>query len=71
VQEALNIYTKLRDDWDTMNGIYLGKHYAGILDIFKILEVPVEDYKTLFELIGIIDRHRSKSISDSKPKSKK
>lgn len=69
VQEAMGIYHKLRDEWDTMNGTYLGKSYAGIIDIFTILEVPIEDRRTLFDLLGIIDRHRSKSISDNKPKS--
>ena len=71
VQEAMGIYSKLKDEWDTMNGVYQGKSYSGILDIFEILDVPVEDRKTMFELIGIIDRHRSKAIADSKPKSSK
>lgn len=70
VQEALGVYHKLKDEWDTMNGNYMGKSYAGILDIFTILEVPVEDHKTLYNLIGIIDTHRSKSIADAKPKQK-
>lgn len=68
VQEALGIYSKLKDEWDTMNGNYMGKSYAGILDIFTILEVPVEDHKTIFNLISIIDTHRSKAIMDAKPK---
>ena len=68
VQEALGIYQKLRDEWDTMNGVYMGKNYSGILDIFHILEVPVEDHKVMFNLISIIDTHRSKAISDMKPK---
>lgn len=68
VQEALSIYHKLKDDWDTVNGNYLGKSYAGILDILTILEVPVEDRKTVYDLIGIIDKHRSKAIADSKPR---
>ena len=68
VQEALGIYQKLRDEWDTMNGNYMGKIYGGILDIFTILEVPVEDHKTMFNLIGIIDTYRSKAIADMKPK---
>lgn len=68
VQEALAMYNKLRDEWDTVNGNYMGKNYSGILDIFTILEVPVEDHKTLFNLIGIIDQHRSKAIFDAKPK---
>lgn len=70
VQEALGIYQKLRDEWDTMNGVYLGKNYVGLVDILELLEVPVEDRRTQFELIGIIDRHRSKAIADAKPKTK-
>lgn len=68
VQEALGIYYKLRDEWDTMNGVYMGKNYGGILDIFYILDVPVEDHKTMFGLIGIIDSHRSQAIAAAKPK---
>ena len=70
VQEALGIYQKLRDEWDTMNGVYLGKNYVGLVDILELLDVPVEDRRTQFELIGIIDRHRSKAIADAKPKTK-
>jgi len=70
VQEALGIYQKLRDEWDTMNGVYLGKNYVGLVDILELLEVPVEDRRTQFELIGIIDRHRSKAIADARPKTK-
>ena len=71
VQEAMGIYYKLRDEWDTMNGNYMGKSYAGLLDIFNIMEVPVEDHKTIFNLIGIIDMHRSKALADAKPKTNK
>ena len=71
VQEALSMYHKLRDEWDSMAGVYLGKSYAGILDIFEIQGVPVEDRKTLYDLIGIIDTHRSKAIADAKPKTSK
>lgn len=70
VQEALGIYSKLRDEWDTMNGVYLGKNYVGLVDILELLDVPVEDRRTQFELIGIIDKHRSKAIADAKPKTK-
>jgi hypothetical protein len=69
VQEAMGIYHKLRDEWDTMNGVYLGKNYVGLVDILELLDVPVEDRRTQYELIGIIDAHRSKAIADAKPKS--
>lgn len=59
VQEALGIYAILRDEWDTMNGIYLGKNYSNITDIFTMYDVPREDWKTVFELLVLIDKHRS------------
>lgn len=68
VQEALGIYQKLRDEWDTMNGNYLGKNYAGLIDLLELLDVPVEDRRTQYELIGIIDMHRSQAIANAKPK---
>lgn len=68
VQEALGIYQKLKDDWDTMNGNYMGKSFAGFRDILTILDVPPEDHKTMLELIQIIDTHRSTAIRNSKPK---
>jgi hypothetical protein len=68
VQEAINIYSKLKDEWDTMNGNYLGKNYAGIIDIFEIMEVPQEDRRTMFDLIGSIDKYRSEAIQRAKPK---
>ena len=71
VQEALDIYSKLKDEWDTMNGNYMGKSYAGLKDIFDILDVPTEDRKTMFTLIGMIDKHRAASISEAKPKPSK
>jgi hypothetical protein len=67
VQEALGIYSKLRDEWDGMNGIYLGKSYIGLTDIFEMLEVPKEDWRTIYDLIGIIDKHRSKIIRKNRP----
>jgi hypothetical protein len=68
VQEALDIYSKLSDNWDTMNGNYMGKNYAGIKDIFDIFEVPEEDRKTMFSLITKIDKHREEAIRLSNPK---
>jgi hypothetical protein len=70
VQEALGIYQKLRDEWDYMGGNYIGKNYTGLLDILELLDVPVEDRRTQYELVGIIDRHRSQAIANAKPKTK-
>lgn len=70
VQEALGIYQKLRDEWDYMGGNYIGKNYTGLLDILELLDVPVEDRRTQYELIGLIDRYRSQAIANAKPKAK-
>ena len=66
VQGAINIYYKLRDEWDSMNGIYLGKSFAGFTDILDILEIPLEDRKYLLEWIGIMDAARSKAFREMK-----
>lgn len=68
VQEALSIYSVLRDDWDYMNGNYIGKHLDGIIDIFTIYQVPIEEQKLLLNIINIIDRVKIKIYQDNKPK---
>lgn len=66
VQQAISIYSKLKDEWDTMNGNYLGKSYNGIQDIFDILEVPKEDRRLMFDLIGTIDAQRVSAFQAAK-----
>lgn len=68
VQYAFTVYSKLKDDWDTMGGNYLGKQFAGILDLFTILEVPKVQQKDLLNMIDVIDKCRSKAIANNKPK---
>ena len=65
VQEALTVYNMLQDNWDTMNGVYMGKVLAGIDDLLSIAQV--EDRQTCFTIIQVVDRVRSKLISDKKP----
>lgn len=68
VQEAIRIYNNLQDNWDYMGGNYIGKNLNGFKDILSIFEVDPQDYRAVYELIMRIDRIRSKSIQDSKPK---
>lgn len=65
VQEAIIVYNMLQDNWDTMNGVYLGKVYAGINDILDIAQI--EDKLTCFSIIQILDQIRAKIINDKKP----
>lgn len=66
VQEAISIYYKLRDEWDTMNGIYMGKSFAGLGDILDILEVPMQDRKLLLEWVSVMDAARSKIYQEQR-----
>jgi len=68
LQAAFSIYQKLRDEWDTMNGVYLGKSFAGISDIFDILDIDADERRTTFDLINMIDKHRSAAYAANKPK---
>jgi hypothetical protein len=65
VQEALMVYNMLQDNWDGMNGVYMGKVMSGISDVFSIAEI--EDRKTCFAIIQIIDNIRSSIINAKKP----
>lgn len=69
VHEALNIYAKLRDEYDSMAGVYLGKNFQGITEIFNLYKVPEEDRCTIYELLNLIDGIRANMIN-SKKKSK-
>lgn len=68
VQQALQIYNNLQDCWDYMGGNYIGKNLSGFKDVLEILEVPVSDYRSIYELIMEIDRIRGQIIQQSKPK---
>lgn len=67
IQEVLEIYKLLKDDWDTVNGNYLGKNFLGILDIFNIMEVEFVDRRIYLGLLHLIDSVRSEQIKKSKP----
>lgn len=70
VQQALSIYSSLRDDWDYINGTYIGKQLVGIRDIFTIHEVPASEQKVLLNIINLLDKARIKLAAANKPKEK-
>ena len=61
VQEAISVYNMLQDNWDTMNGIYLGKVISAITSLFDIMEV--DDRRSCYFIISIIDRVRSSILN--------
>lgn len=51
VQQALRLFNILPDKIEGMNGIWLGKDYAGLGDIMRIYKI--EDSEDVFDLLQI------------------
>lgn len=66
VQQAFNAYRMLRDEWDTMNGNYLGKSLIGVKDVLEATEIEHSDQKFIVMLIRMIDNVRSDEINNKK-----
>jgi hypothetical protein len=66
VQQAFGVYRMLRDEWDTMNGLYLGKTLIGIKDILEAMEVEPDEQKFTIVLVRMIDQVRSNEINSKK-----
>lgn len=71
VQEALNVYFRLRDEWDGFSGAYLGKNFAGLIDILDIYKADQDSRQDILDWILVTDRIRSKCIEDARPKDNK
>ena len=64
VQQALIAYRMLRDEWDPMNGIYLGKSLIGLAEVLEATEIDLEDRKFTTMLVRIIDAVRIEEINN-------
>lgn len=69
VQQALNAYKFMRDEWDGMNGVYMGKSLTGITEIFQFCNIAPDDRLIVFQLIKIIDSIRQEDINSKKKSS--
>jgi hypothetical protein len=66
VQQAFSVYKMLRDEWDSMSGIYLGKNFIGIKDILEYAEIEQNEQKFIVSLVRIIDTVRSTETNSKK-----
>ena len=57
-QQALVVMNALPDNWEGMNGVWLGKDYSGLGDILDIFEVSSK--REVFELLKICEDELSK-----------
>ena len=48
-QQALTLLNALPDNWEGMNGLWLGKDYSGLMHVMDIYQV--EEKREVFELL--------------------
>tara|TARA_X000001316_G_C891368_1_gene12972 strand:+ start:172 stop:519 length:348 start_codon:yes stop_codon:yes gene_type:complete len=57
-QAALILFNVLPDKWEGMNGVWLGKDYAGLGTVLTLYEI--ENQRYVFELLKHIENEASK-----------
>ena len=62
VQQAMSVYNLLRDEFEYMQGNYIGKNMSNVVNIFNMVELPVEDHLTYYNILCIMDDERSKIL---------
>ena len=67
VQQALEVYGLLRDEWDVMNGNYLGKNMIGIKDILEVVEIEKDEAAFVIRLVRLFDKIRSDIVNKKVP----
>lgn len=67
-QHAFNIFQYLPDNWDSMNGVYLGKSFDNIEFIFELLEIDRSNWLSVINLLNTIITLRMKKINNKRRK---
>lgn len=57
-QQALTLLNSLPDNWEGMNGVWLGKDYSGLLDIMDIYNI--HEKREVFELLKTCEEELGK-----------
>jgi|TARA_R110000737_G_scaffold3949_2_gene13038 hypothetical protein len=68
-QQALFLFNILPDKIEGMNGVWLGKEYAGLSDIMNIYEI--DDRREVLDLLQICIREASKVYSKQREQANK
>jgi hypothetical protein len=70
MQQAFSVYRMLRDEWDSMSGVYLGKSLIGITEVLSATEIELQDTKFITMLVRLIDYVRAEEINSKKANQK-
>lgn len=65
MQVAFSVYSNLQDNWDTMNGGYLGKVRNNFTETLTILGIEPEDFREVFTLVNLIDSVRIAVVKET------
>ena len=68
-QQALFLFNVLPDKVEGMNGVWLGKEYAGLSDIMNIYEI--DDQKEVLDLLQVCIREASKVYAKQREQANK
>ena len=63
-QQALIMLNVLPDKWEGMSGTWLGKEYAGLLDIMELYQI--DDKKQVFELLKVCEDELGKFYAEKR-----
>lgn len=64
VQQCFVIYSLLPDEWDTMNGGFLGKNYSIVFDLMKVYAVEELEIPLALTFLQCMDSVRIQLISE-------
>lgn len=65
-QGTILVYSHLKDDWDYMNGTFLGKNTSNMEFILNLLDISKSNWLLTVEMINYIDNIRQKEINSKK-----
>jgi len=63
-QQALVLLNVLPDNWEGMNGLWLGKDYRGLMDIMDIYDIS--EKREVFDLLKICEEELGKYYSQKR-----
>lgn len=72
VQLTFNLYSLMRDQWDSMGGSYLGKDLGSIFEFFRLFKFELDSEQLLaISFMQQMDAIRAKLVSEKLTRERK